>query len=183
MHIHIFIILSSRELDAFFAEHAFVLPHTKQFGCTITAHHTPIPSAQYGAVVAKDSPLKNLLSEAILDLLDQGVLKDLKSKWFWNACEASGTGTNTSKFNPIFFSSLFAILVGAMFLSFVILTCEEIWNRKICENTRSVYEQVKLISITKKESITGRQQVYEMDYDKRLRHDVVTHLAIDPANV
>ena len=152
-----------------------MLPHIKRYGCSISSHHTPIPSAQYGAVIAKDSPLQSLISQAILELNDEGILNELKDKWFWNACESDEDTTKISRFDLTFFSSLFSVLIAGMMFSSILLACEQFVMRisLFCtkKNSHHIYEQVRLIRITRKDSFTRQNYDNTEDNygDKRLR--------------
>ena len=165
------ILFFSSDLHAFFAEHVFVLPHVKKYECKFKAHKTPIPEASYGAVVAKGSPLKGLVSQAILKLNDAKILDKLKERWFTNACENTQS-TSINPFNLIFFSSLFMVLLIAVVLAFIVLGIE-IYGRSIYEKS-FIYEQVRLIRVTKKQSVARKEDDWDY-FEREIVQNVFSH--------
>jgi len=77
-----------------------------------------------------------------------GILLELKTRWFHNACEDFHSGNSISKFSLIFFSTLFMVLSGAIVLAVFCFGIEVLVKRYRKKSHK--YEQVHLIKATPK---------------------------------
>lgn len=112
-----------RTLDAFFDEYPFLQYNARKYsGCWLKVHKTSIRKSYYAVVVRKNSELTDLISDAIFDLHQQGVLHDLQAQWFSSTCTSKNHGKIKRTLKS--FGYEIALLAASVVLSFIILLLE-----------------------------------------------------------
>ena len=106
----------------------------RQF-CNISTFYNELPTYGLSFAVSKNSPMKKIMSNAILKLAEEGYIEILKRKWFQddhNHCP-EGFGVQSKAFNIKVMMGLFLMLGVAITLGFIITLVE---YSKICYRKR-----------------------------------------------
>ena len=112
-----------RTLDAFFDEYPFLQYNARKYsGCLLKVHKTSIRKSYYAIVVRKNSELTDMISDAIFDLHQQGVLHDLQAQWFSSTCTSKSHGKIQRTLKSFGYEIL--LLAASVVLSFIILLLE-----------------------------------------------------------
>lgn len=119
--------ISLRELQAYLNEYPFLEYYiAKNSNCELELHENPIGQSPFGIAVAKGSPLRNIISEALLYLQEHGAFHILQTKWLSSKCE-DGTINQHSQFSLEFFGTPFLMLTGVIIVTFIILLLEVLY--------------------------------------------------------
>ena len=118
---------------AFFMEAASIEYHIERY-CDLRQLGGLLDSKGYGIALPKDSPYTAAISAGVLSLQEDGVLKELKIKWWekergGGSCKAEGGGSS-SQLSLANLGGVFIVLVGGMFISIIIAVFEFSWKRR-----------------------------------------------------
>ena len=132
---------------AFFMEAASIEYHIERY-CDLRQLGGLLDSKGYGIALPKDSPYTAAISAGVLSLQEDGILKELKIKWWekergGGSCKAEGSGSS-SQLSLANLGGVFIVLVGGMFISIIIAVFEFSWKRR----KLLVDENVSLILIS-----------------------------------
>ncbi|XP_045135924.1 glutamate receptor ionotropic, kainate 2-like isoform X4 [Portunus trituberculatus] len=121
--------------------------------CDLTQVGGPLDSKSYGIALPPGSPYTNAISEAILNLQEEGILQALKKRW-WQQKKGGGKcvcspdeSKSSSKANELGLNNVggvFVVLLAGMGLASVVAVCEFVWkSRKLAtEEHASVWTEM-----------------------------------------
>ncbi|XP_054154145.1 glutamate receptor ionotropic, kainate 2-like [Oppia nitens] len=117
--------------------------------CNLTQIGGLLDTKGYGIASPKDSPYRNPLSHAILKLHENGILLQLKDRW-WKQKKGGGKcAEETKKSSAVnnlsidHVGGVFVVLLGGLTLSFLVAIFEFIWKaRKSADKEESVIDEM-----------------------------------------
>ncbi|OTF83815.1 hypothetical protein BLA29_013825, partial [Euroglyphus maynei] len=104
--------------------------------CNLTQIGGLLDNKGYGIATRKDSPYRNPLSHAILKLHENGVLLQLKERW-WKQKKGGGQCTEETKKSSSVnnlsidhVGGVFVVLLGGLSFSFLVAIFEFVWKAR-----------------------------------------------------
>ncbi|KAJ6217244.1 hypothetical protein RDWZM_008401 [Blomia tropicalis] len=123
------------------------IEYTIERDCNLTQIGGLLDNKGYGIATRKDSPYRNPLSHAILKLHENGVLLQLKERW-WKQKKGGGQCTEETKKSSSVnnlsidhVGGVFVVLLGGLSFSFLVAIFEFIWKARHDSN-ESVFEDM-----------------------------------------